>query len=210
MTPSRFRTTELSDPRFEAPNRRTLTVHSTNLRGRGDICLYVPEAPGENLPLVILLHGVYGSAWVWNLKGGASATTHRLIETEETPPVVVAMPSDGLWEDGSGYLPHHARDFEAWIVEDVIAAVRENIVGVGEASPVFIAGLSMGGYGALRLGAKYPEVFAGFSGHSSITKLDDFADFVAYDLPGTGPARQPDPFGRKRWYRKQQSPQNHP
>lgn len=40
----------------------------------------------------------------------------------------------------------------------------------------------MGGYGALRLGGKYPQLFSGISGHSSITKLDEMAQFVRDDL----------------------------
>ena len=66
-----FRTTEISDPKFESDNLRFITVKSKNLKGRGDICVFVPPMQNvENLPLVILLHGVYGSAWVWSKKAG--------------------------------------------------------------------------------------------------------------------------------------------
>jgi putative tributyrin esterase len=37
----------------------------------------------------------------------------------------------------------------------------------------------MGGFGALRLGAKYPSVFAAFSGLSSITHFNQLEKFVA-------------------------------
>ena len=36
----------------------------------------------------------------------------------------------------------------------------------------------MGGYGALRLGAKYPRRFQGISAHSAITRLEQMDDFV--------------------------------
>ena len=79
-------------------------------------------AAAAPLPLVILLHGVYGSAWSWPLNGGAHLTVARLIEAEEIAPVALAMPSDGLWGDGSGYVPHADADYERWIVDEVPAA----------------------------------------------------------------------------------------
>jgi len=96
--------------------------------------------------------------------------------------MVIAMPSDGLRGDGSGYLPQRAQNFESWIADDVPAAVIENIPQVGDASPRFMAGLSMGGYGALRIGAKYAERFAAISGHSSITEVSQMAKFVEEPL----------------------------
>ena len=56
-----FRTIEISDLQFECNNLRFITVKTANLKGRGDICVFVP--PGNDsarIPLVILLHGVYG------------------------------------------------------------------------------------------------------------------------------------------------------
>lgn len=180
---SRFRTTELSDPQFESNNLRFITVKTPHLKGRGDICVFVPagERP-DNLPLVTLLHGVYGSAWIWAHKAGVHLTAQRLIDEGRIPPMAIAMPSDGLWGDGSAYLPHNHLNFEKWIAEDVPAAVQENIEAVTEQSPQFIGGLSMGGFGALRIGAKYHPNYRGISGHSSITALDQMTLFVEEPL----------------------------
>ena len=174
-----FRTTEISDPQFERDHLRFITVKSENLKGRGDICVFVP--PGEhaaNIPLVILLHGVYGSAWVWSQKAGVHRTAMKMIEGGEIEPMVIAMPSDGLWGDGSGYLPHNHKDFEKWIVKDVPNAVIQNIPEVTQDSELFISGLSMGGFGALRLGIKYADRFKAISAHSSITDLHQMNLFV--------------------------------
>ncbi|TPN82823.1 alpha/beta hydrolase [Aquimarina algicola] len=180
---SKFRTTEISDPQFESDNLRFITVKTQNLKGRGDICLYVPKLNlPANVPLVILLHGVYGSAWIWSQKGGVHKTANEMINQKEIAPMLIAMPSDGLWGDGSAYLPHNSYNFEKWIVEDVINAVKENIEEVNDNSPIFIGGLSMGGYGALRIGAKYPKLFKGFSGHSSITDISQMTLFVEESL----------------------------
>jgi S-formylglutathione hydrolase FrmB len=132
----------------------------------------------QSLDVVILLHGVYGSHWAWAMNAGVHKTADRLIRQGKMRPMVLVMPSDGLYGDGSGYLQHQTGDYEKWIVEDVIAVVREQITGVGEHSNFFITGLSMGGYGALRLGAKYPNVFRSFSGLSSITEFSQMNIFL--------------------------------
>ena len=178
-----FRTFEVSDPRFTQDGLRFVTVRSDSLRGRGDVTLYVhPDAEGtgaRNVPVVILLHGVYGSHWAWALKGGAHRTAARLIDAGELPPLVLAMPSDGLRGDGSGYVRQVGLDFEHWIVHEVPEVARQAVAGVSEASPLYLAGLSMGGFGALRMGGKYPERFRAISGHSSATRADQFRAFAA-------------------------------
>ncbi|SNR31187.1 S-formylglutathione hydrolase FrmB [Lutibacter agarilyticus] len=176
---SKFRTTEISNPAFESNNLRFITVKTSNLKGRGDICVFVP--PGHNLkniPIVTLLHGVYGSAWIWAHKAGVHLSALKMMEEGLIKPMVLAMPSDGLWGDGSAYLPHNTKNFESWIVDDVNQAVIENIDCVSEKSDLFISGLSMGGYGALRLGAKFPSTYKAFSGHSSITNKNQMHLFV--------------------------------
>ncbi len=178
-----FRTTEISNPAFESNHLRFITIKSENLKGRGDICVFVP--PNTNLkdvPIVILLHGVYGSAWVWSQKAGVHLTALKMIENGELAPMVIAMPSDGLWGDGSGYLAHNNRDFEKWIVDDVPQALFENISLVSKKSSLFISGLSMGGFGALRIGIKYGNHFKAISAHSAITDIEQMPLFVAEDV----------------------------
>jgi putative tributyrin esterase len=177
---TRYRTVELSDPGYGPDHLQFLTFKSQALKGRGDVSIFLP--PGHeglsDIPLVLLLHGVYCSHWAWPLKGGAHVTALDLIEKGLMRPVVLAMPSDGLWGDGSGYLPHRSADYERWVVEDVVGCVTETFPCLSARSDLFIAGLSMGGYGALRLGAKYAEKFKGVSAHSSLTHPFQLAGFV--------------------------------
>lgn len=178
-----FRTIEKSNPEFESNNLSYITVKTKNLKGRGDICLFVPPLEGlKDVPLVILLHGVYGSAWEWSQKGGVHIAAWEMIQRKELKPMVIAMPSDGLWGDGSGYVPHNGLDFEKWIVEDVPRAVIESVEAISEKSDLYISGLSMGGFGALRLGIKYADKFKAVSAHSSITELGQMSMFVEESL----------------------------
>ena len=189
---SQFQTIEVSDPAYETEGLRFITVKSSALNRRGDITLFVPEeSRGEtDLPLAILLHGVYGSHWNWAYLGGAHRLASELIRKNEIRPIALAMPSDGLWGDGSGYLQHTDADYEKWIVTEVPQAVREAAPSVSPGSQPFICGLSMGGFGALRLGARHPDRFAAISAHSSITRFDQLQEFVAeplekYDQPAS-------------------------
>lgn len=181
---SKFRTTEISNPEFESNNLRYITVKSKYLLGRGDISVYVPQTEKvlRDLPIVILLHGVYGSHWIWSQKTGIHLKMQQWIESNIVQPMLIVMPSDGLWGDGSGYVPHLTTNYEKWIVEDVIDAVEELVPQASSSSKLFIAGLSMGGFGALRIGIKYQHKFSGVSGLSSITILDEMKLFVEEPL----------------------------
>lgn len=179
----KFRTTEISNPEFESNNLRFITVKTQNLKGRGDICVFVPSGKNlKNVPIVTLLHGVYGSNWVWTQKAGVHFIALKMMEERLIKPMVLAMPSDGLWGDGSGYVRHQHQNFENWIVDDVINAVIENITITSEESSLFIAGLSMGGFGALKLGSKYSKKYKAISAHSAITNLQQMNLFVEENL----------------------------
>ena len=172
-----FRTIEISDPTLTPPGFHFITVQSPALRQRADLTVYVPASadPRKPLPTVTLLHGVYGSHWAWAFKGGAHAILEKLIAAGRIQPMALLMPSDGLWGDGSAYMKHGDRDYASWIVDEVAEAAAQADARLAD-GPRFICGLSMGGFGALRLGALHPETFTAFSGLSSATDLTQLED----------------------------------
>ena len=174
-----FRTLEVSPPSALPDGLRFVTAKSPALRRRADLTLWEPEGvPPGSSPLVILLHGVYGSHWAWALKGGAHRTAARLIESGAIGPMALAMPSDGLWGDGSGYVPHPDADYERWIIDEVPEITRQVLGSVNTDSGIYLSGLSMGGFGALRLGAIHGKRVRGISGHSSVTAIDQLSQFL--------------------------------
>lgn len=187
MMRKRFRTLEISNPAFQPDHLRFVTVKSNYLKGRGDCTFFIPpqiKRISKKTPVVILLHGVYGSHWAWTYNINVHHITTQLIAEGKIEPMVLVMPSDGLMGDGSGYFNHGERDFEKWIVKDVVDLIKEVVPHSPADLKVFICGLSMGGYGALRLMAKYPTLFRGASGLSSITCLKDLLPFLAKDEQG--------------------------
>lgn len=178
-----FPTIEHSDSALTPPGVHFITVQSPALGRRADLVVFLP--PGHEaapLPVVTLLHGVYGSHWAWLFKGAAHQVLMRWLGEDNGVPMALAMPSDGLWGDGSGYWRHRGADYAAWIVDEVPEAVAALAPATREA-PRFLCGLSMGGYGALRLGALNPRRYAALSAHSSVT---DAADLQGFLVSGTG------------------------
>src|SRR3954468_5469655 len=86
---------ELSDPAYGVEGLRCATAYSRALGRRADVTFWAPD-DDVALPLVILLHGVYGSHWAWAWKAGAPLARPR---------AVLAMPSDGLFGLGSPPAP---------------------------------------------------------------------------------------------------------
>ncbi|MCB0708851.1 MAG: hypothetical protein KDC15_05620 [Chitinophagaceae bacterium] len=178
----KFRTTEVSNPKYNAEGLSFITVKSKNLNGRGDIVISKPAGSKQDIPVIIFLHGVYGSAWSWPLCSGVHMQVKKMQQKKVLPPFLLVFPSDGLWGDGSGYVPHDGYDFEKWIAEDVPEIIMQNVNGVTKKSKFFITGLSMGGFGAMKIGAKYNRLFTAFSGHSSITNLQQMKLFTEEGL----------------------------
>jgi len=159
-----------------------VTLYSPALRRRADFTLFLP--PGrepESLPLLVLMHGVFGSHWNWWLLGNAPAIAAEMIAAGVIGPFAIAMPSDGLWGDGSGYVLHSDLDAESWIMNDLPNGVRAVSDSV-QAGRLYLAGLSMGGFGALRLGAKHASRVAGISAHSPVTRLEELVAHVQEPL----------------------------
>lgn len=179
---TRFRTVEFSDPEFEQDGVRFVTVQSPALGRRADVTVCAVPGTPAGAPLVTLLHGVYSSHWAWTFKGGAHRTLASLVARGEIPPVVLAMPSDGLRGPGSGYVKHGDEDVEAWIVREVPEIARFVVPGAGDAG-VCIGGLSMGGFAALRLAARYPKRYVAAFGLSSATRVTKLWRAMLKDNP---------------------------
>jgi enterochelin esterase-like enzyme len=184
--PSPFRTLERSDPAITAAGLEFVTVKSRALGRRADVTVFVPPAARglADLPVAVLLHGVFGSHWAWALKGRAHLTAARLINEGALPPVALLMPSDGLWGDGSGYVRQPDSDAERWILDEMPALARELVEGCTPRSPLLVAGLSMGGFGALSMAGKYPTRITAAAALSAITEVSQFDGLIEEERAG--------------------------
>jgi enterochelin esterase-like enzyme len=110
---------------------------------------------GDDLPLVVVLHG-YGGNHVHPLAGMSLAQAAAL-RVGGRPLAPMAMVSvDG----GGGYWnPHPGDNPMAMVIDELIPFCQR--LGLGRApQPIATMGISMGGYGALLFAEKYPRLFA--------------------------------------------------
>jgi putative tributyrin esterase len=117
-------------------------------------------------PVVYLLHGLSGHFDNWTDKT-------KLAEYSLNHPLIVVMPegNDG-WYSDSVSVPGDR--YESYIIRELVPEIDKKFrTKTGRAGRA-IAGLSMGGYGALKFGLKYPDKFilaGSFSGALGITTI---------------------------------------
>jgi S-formylglutathione hydrolase FrmB len=103
-------------------------------------------------PVLYLLHGLGGSAGDW------VSTRAHLADYAASYPFIIVVPEgrDGWYTNGA--VPNEK--FESYFVEELIPDVERRFRAIASREGRAIAGLSMGGYGALKFGLKYPDRFA--------------------------------------------------
>ena len=147
--------------------------------------MYVPDtqAPPGGWPVLYLLHGLDGSATDWQTLGGIqSAMDHLIAEGRIKPMVVVMPPGANSWYVDSAEV-HGPGDYAKAIAHDLPAAVEAAFPVGDDRVHRAIAGLSMGGFGALRLGLAEPERYSAVAAMSpAIWQNIPTADF---DKPET-------------------------
>jgi len=112
----------------------------------------------KHFAVIYLLHGLYGDYTNWT-------SNTKVSQYAEPLPLLIVMPdADDSWYVNSATVPDDK--FEIYILKDLIPEVDSHFRTIPERSARAIAGLSMGGYGALKFGLKYPLLFA-FAGSIS-------------------------------------------
>ncbi|HKC62828.1 MAG TPA: alpha/beta hydrolase family protein [Pyrinomonadaceae bacterium] len=102
-------------------------------------------------PVLYLLHGLAGhyDNWLSKTKLKDYAAAYQMI-------IVTPEGNDG-WYTDSATVP--TDKYESYIMQELIPDVESRYRTIREREGRGIAGLSMGGYGALKFGVKYPEKF---------------------------------------------------
>lgn len=140
------------------------------------------QGSARRYPVLYLLHGHDGGHLNWMDR------TNLLDYTAHLPLIVVLPDAGDSWYNNSVARPEEK--FEDYVAKDVPAYVDLHFRTLTFREARFVAGLSMGGYGALKLGLKYPARFSlagSFSG--ALTAATDTAYRTLLDA--FGPAGSP-------------------
>lgn len=181
--------------------REGLTIESTVLGGPVRYTVYLPpdyDTSTRAYPVVYLLHGYTDDDTGWLQFGEVNRIADAAIASGQVPPMVIVMPDGGV----SWYVNDHAGRvrWEDMFLQELIPHVEQTYRVRPKREYRGIAGLSMGGYGALRMAMAHPDRFAAVAAFSSgITAEEDFAAMPQARYDGVfGPVFGPGLQGRAR------------
>ncbi|MBT3279233.1 MAG: esterase family protein [Phycisphaerales bacterium] len=136
----------------------TMQFYSKQLQTMCSMNVITPRTGDGPFPVLYLLHGLSDNHTAW------SRYTTLEMQLAEMPMIVV-MP-DG----GRGWYLDDPRPgglaWEQYMIEDVVCFVDTTFRTIRSREGRAIAGLSMGGHGALGLAMKHPEIYSMASTHS--------------------------------------------
>jgi enterochelin esterase-like enzyme len=129
--------------------------------------IYTPPGYSKDTkyPVFYLLHGAGDDETGWQKKGSAEIILDNLAADKKIVPMIVVMPNGFAGKGGKG--GKGQGDFEGDLLKDVIPYVEANYPVKTDRESRAIAGLSMGGGQALRIGLKHLDTFAWVGGYSS-------------------------------------------
>jgi S-formylglutathione hydrolase FrmB len=117
------------------------------------------ESSKQSYPVLYLLHGLYGDYKNWTDK---TDVTKYLGGAD----LIIVMPdANDSWYTNWATDPQ--QKYEDYIVKDLVSEIESHYRTTTTRESRWIAGLSMGGYGAIKFGLRYPQLFsmvASFSG----------------------------------------------
>lgn len=124
---------------------------------------YLDGAEKRLFPTLYLLHGVTGNCTDW-------LTRTNILRWAEAKGLAVVMPSG----ENSFYVdrPERRSCYGQFVGQELVRLTRAMFPLSCRREDTFIAGLSMGGYGAVRNGLKYHDTFSRIAGLSSANVVD--------------------------------------
>lgn len=168
------------------------TLWSQALGTRKQVVLWLPPSyrsqPARRYPVAYYLHGLWGNEWDWIRSGKLDHTLDSLTAAGMAEMIVVMPDGDDSWyttwnwlgdwpgcqrnpprkdEPAASYCvpwPH----YDDYIARDLVHFIDSTYRTRNDRASRGIAGLSMGGYGAVMLALAYPDVFSAAASHSGI------------------------------------------
>ncbi|MGZ4833751.1 MAG: alpha/beta hydrolase [Terriglobales bacterium] len=145
------------------PAARDVSFHSASLGRSMKYRILLPagyDRGARHYPVLYLLHGLGGDYTNWDSRT-------RLREYVAGMALIVVMPdADDSWYVNSVAEPQNR--FEDYIVKDLVTEIDTKYRTIATRKARAIAGLSMGGYGSVKIALKYSNLFV-FAGSLSGT-----------------------------------------
>ncbi|HET9624063.1 MAG TPA: alpha/beta hydrolase family protein [Kofleriaceae bacterium] len=173
----------------------TERFHSDALGVDKNVVVYLPRGydaqPGKRWPVFYYLHGLGGTETNWTKHGQLDQVADQLglaaivVMPDGDAGFYLDSPStadfDACMKDGVGIFPGahepreaacvHKRAYETYIASDLVHWVDTKYRTIARRDGRAIAGLSMGGFGAMSISLRHPDEFAAAASHSGAIAL---------------------------------------
>ena len=152
--------------------------------------IYLPPgydtAAPKRYATVYLLHGFLSTDKAWTINGyqrmNLQTTLDALIKGGKVREMIVVVPNSWSHYGGAFYTNSTVTgNWEDYIYRDLVQHVDANYRTIASSESRGIAGHSMGGYGALVLGMRHPDVFG------AVYALSPCCTVMEGDMAGTNP-----------------------
>ena len=167
------------------------TLWSQSLGTTKQYLVYLPPSyetqPAKRYPVAYYLHGLTGDETNWLELGEIDQVMDSLIAAGGREMLIVLPDGDDSWYTTWNSLGTYAQcrrnpprsepaesycvpwpHYDDYIARDLVAHVDSNYRTFPDSAHRGIAGLSMGGYGAVTLALNYPDVFSAAASHSGV------------------------------------------
>jgi S-formylglutathione hydrolase FrmB len=136
--------------------------------------IYLPmsyqSSPAKKYPVLYFLHGLFEDEMRWSARGQTDQVMDRMIAEGKIGEFIVAIPFGG-----SSFYTNTRDGSERWedvIVTEFVPMIESTYRVTASKSSRGISGTSMGGYGALKIAMKHPDMFGSASAHSAVLLQD--------------------------------------
>jgi S-formylglutathione hydrolase len=153
-----------------------LKIHGPSLEGNlegdspdRDVMVYLPPGyaadASRRYPVVYLLHGFTDDVdhWWGVVRHFVSVpqSIDKALESGATKELIVVMPNAYTRYEGSMYSNSATTgNWENYVVTDLVSEIDRRYRTLADVRSRGLAGHSMGGYGAIRIGMRHPDVFS--------------------------------------------------
>jgi enterochelin esterase-like enzyme len=136
--------------------------------------IYLPagyETSTQHYPVLYLLHGYSDDETGWTQFGQVQPIADKSIASGEAPPTIIVMPDGGV----SFYINSYDNKvrYEEFFINEFLPHIERTYRTRAKKEFRAIAGLSMGGYGALVMSLKHPELFGSAAPLSAAVWTDE-------------------------------------
>ncbi len=171
-----------------------IEYQSTSIEKLRQAIVYLPpgyDGGTDHYPVLYLLHGAGGDESVWTQRMQVNVILDNLIADGELDPLVVVMPhgftnrmpNDERPRAADAYKPE-MEEFAIDFLGDLVPHVESRYRVVADRAHRAIAGNSMGGGQALRLGLTHPRLFSSVASFSAAMQIANDPAWGGIDLNG--------------------------